>query len=140
MISITLDDHKEFILEKDEFINGAFHIRISRNYDILCQLHLVPLWTRSANFTEGDFYQKTFTSYPKNQGFGKMLIKTLLENLRELIPECRNIYSSSWIESNNTDPTDSISIDAAEFWKKMITLGIAVTDNEKARFKYILIN
>jgi hypothetical protein len=140
MKELLLDSRVIFIIEKDEFINGAYFIRLSRNMEILSQLHLVPLWTNSTHFKEGDYYQKTFISHPKRQGYGTSLIKTLLENVRELIPECKNIFSSSWVVSNNIDPTDSISVDAADFWKKMISMGKAISDDEKARFKYNLID
>jgi hypothetical protein len=132
MFPLELEPGKMFIIESDDSGDG-YHIRIVRNSHILSELHLVPL----NKFEPGDYYQKTFSSYPKKQGHGNLLIATLLQNWSSAIPLVNNIYSTSWVVGNNPDQSDFITQDAAMFWKKLIQKGVAEENSVMARFKIL---
>jgi hypothetical protein len=109
------------------------HITIIQGSAILSELQLAPL----PGFPPGDYYQKTFSSYPKKQGHGTLLIITLLQNRTSAIPSVKNIYSTSWMTQNNPDSSDFLTIDAAGFWQNLIERGFAVKDSKTDRFKIL---
>lgn len=134
MFELNLGEGRIFNVSADEHHPGAFHVRIIKGSDIPSELHLVPL----SGFEKGAYYQKAFSSSPKHQGYGTLLIDTLLNNRAQALPSVQAIYSSSWVPENNQDATDFITMDAANFWKKLIQRGLAITDNTLNRFKMIL--
>ena len=140
MFELELENGIFFRVESDEFIPGAYHVRLQRDETVetLSNLHLVPLWDDLPQFEEGNFYQKTFTSYPAGQGWGRLLISTLIENLEEAIPNCNTIYSSSWVNENNLDETDYITIDAVAFWDSLVRLNLAERNEEMARYRLLI--
>lgn len=137
MFEISLTDGILFSVNEDEFIEGAYHIFLIKNASVLSELHLVPLFNDQTQFFEGDFYQKTFASHPVRLGYGSMLLTTLLANIKEAIPTCRNIYSSSWIPKNNFDETDFITEDAVMFWTNLVQKGLAERVENIARYKIL---
>lgn len=137
MFEIELNDGIVFTIDPDEFIMGAFWIRLKRGVDILCQLHIVPLWINQNQFVLGDYYIKTFAAYPSGQGYGSLLMNTLLTYIDQIIPNWNCIYSTSWIALNNFNDTDFITVDVAAFWESLIRQGIAIRDEEHSRFKIV---
>jgi hypothetical protein len=137
MFKLDLGNENLFSIYPDEFNNGAFFIIIKNKNYILSQLHLVPLWNRLPQFEVGDYYQKSFNSHPPHRGYGMLLINTLLENIREEIPNIQNIYSSSWIDANNFDETDFVTDDAYRFWVNLVNNGIGERIEQIARYRIL---
>ena len=138
MFELALENNLIFQVVDDEFIKYAYHVRIKNDTKIFSSLHLVPLWVDSVQFNQGDYYQKTFTSYPKLHGYGRLLIDTLLDNRARAIPLCVNIYSTSSIDENNFDDTDKISSDADAFWESLVRRKLAERNDDIARFRMII--
>ena len=137
MFEIPITEKRIFRITLDEHLPDAFFVRVIEGVNFLSELHLVPLWP-SSQFTIGDYYQRSFSSYPPKRGYGKLLIETLLKNHREAIPILNSIYSTSWDSNNNAEQNDFITVDAADFWKGLVKKGLAESINPLARFRMLI--
>ena len=139
MFELILPNGNIFQIVDDEHNDNSYIVRIlnpERNH-IFSELNLAPLWlARPDAFAEGDFYQKTFASYPPRQGHGINLFQLLLEN-SEQIPLLNNLYSTSWNADNNIDDTDFITIEANYFWGNLVANEQAERLEDIARYRVI---
>lgn len=135
MFEVELENGIVFQIEQDDFEEGAYHIRLKQGAIILSQIHLMPLDSLNT-FQAGDYYFKTFNSYPKRSGYGRMLINTL-RLYHNNIPAVQNIYSTSWGQINAGD-TDFFSPDARIFWERLVASNLAIERLELNRYQLIL--
>jgi hypothetical protein len=103
---------------------------ISNETEHLGYLSLVPLWNITDDetlpqmykekFSQGDYFQHTFSSNPKRCGIGSLIHEFLLDHKEEI--QIRNVYSTNFIEDGHI-----LSDDARYFWNKRV-------NNDKAEY------
>jgi|ERR1035437_1095573 hypothetical protein len=101
-------------------------------------LSLVPLWNivdevtpnmeYKEKFSEGDYFQHTFSNRPPRCGIGSVIHDFLLDYKEEF--QIRNVYSTNFNEDCHV-----LSDDAKYFWKKRVSKDKAEFVEDLCRYK-----
>ena len=141
-LEFSIPEHYIIKIQWDSVKSIDIELINSDSGKALCEIELIALWLNKPKltvtiddfhfFNEGDYMQNNFHSHPPQKGYGTILHKGIIENIREY----KNSVNIQGIYSTRFED-DMFSEFSRAYWESKVKKKLAEKNESIGRYKLI---